>query len=383
MPYERFDECLDVSERTDEKARVFKTIGSQLSSREPLSTFVKIDIEGMEWAVLEAMTDEEFSKIALLDLEIHWCLTMQDDSPARILAVMRRLLQQFAVVGRLSEGDWLNGVGCDKTTEQTSMMSVSYVNKAAMFGRIVKEATASLTPGSVSKGACRGYGRARARGVLCNKLNTPCHCDVRHDMNVTAGSGRPFVLCRGYVANPTQWHRAPSLTALAVVRTGTASGFSAHMQNDYSLQTTLLTCGTGASDASEVCPTRETAGVDVAAAVTAKLAAAEPLSVVLMLDLSGLEWNVLHDLTDDSLDRVHSLLVAMDFCSSAHSFQSISQILRRLQKRFMIIGRDFKGGLRQRCGCLQGQQKQITVSYMNKRGRHGKYEQFPLTREGS
>ena len=35
------------------------------------------------------MTDEDFSKIALLDLEIHWCLTMMDDPPDRIISVRK------------------------------------------------------------------------------------------------------------------------------------------------------------------------------------------------------------------------------------------------------------------------------------------------------
>ena len=34
---------------------------------------VKMDVEGAEWPVLNAMTAEDHSKILLFDLEIHWC----------------------------------------------------------------------------------------------------------------------------------------------------------------------------------------------------------------------------------------------------------------------------------------------------------------------
>ena len=44
-----------------------------LNGRQPLSVVVKMDVEGAEWPVLNAMTAEDHSKILLFDLEIHWC----------------------------------------------------------------------------------------------------------------------------------------------------------------------------------------------------------------------------------------------------------------------------------------------------------------------
>jgi len=52
----------------------FKTMGdTALNGRQPLSVVVKMDVEGAEWPVLNAMTAEDHSKILLFDLEIHWC----------------------------------------------------------------------------------------------------------------------------------------------------------------------------------------------------------------------------------------------------------------------------------------------------------------------
>lgn len=357
VPHERFDECLDATEHTDEKGRVFKTIESQLASREPLSTFVKIDIEGMEWTVLEAMTDEQLSKIAILDLEIHWCLTMQTDTPEKILGVLRRLLQQFAVVGRLSEGDWITGVGCDQSIQQTTMMSVSYVNKAAMFGRIVKESTKPLLLGSVSQKACGMW-----------------------DKNVTTTSKLRHVICQKALQSPagfTSGLTVDQLVAWGVIRDGGPHAWTDHLKAHYGdaiSEISVLYCGSS-GQTNELCTGTSASEMEksLLQSMQTRLQARRPLSVALMLDLAGLEWGLLTGLTDDDLDKIMSINLAMDFCSSTHSYQGISQVLRRLQRRFLVVTRDMQPGIRHRPGCLEGQQKFITVTYVNKRGRIGYY----------
>jgi len=357
VPYERIDECLDSTQHTDDKGRVFKTISTQLASREPLSTFVKIDIEGMEWTVLEAMTDEDFSKIAILDLEVHFCLTMQTDTPAKILRVLRQLSRHFYVTGRLSEGDWLNGVGCDGTLGQTTMMSISYVNKAAMFGRIVQETTRVLLHGYVSKHACAG-----------------------HDTNITIPSiQRTLTLCSGYLLNSNKWHRAETLSGLAVGRSDNTKAYLGHLREVYAIDGRDFACGEVTDNGSDICTgtNADEREQSLVGAVKAHLEAKSALSVALMLDARGMEWALLKTLSEEDLDKIMSLNIVMDFCSSRDSFQAISHVLRRLQQRFLVTNRGWNPGIRHRCGCLEGQQSEITVSYINKRGRTGKYRQFP------
>ena len=63
----------------DEKGRKFELISDHLGPRDPLSTMVKIDIEGTEWEVIESMTDADLSKIVQLDFEIHFCVRVMWD----------------------------------------------------------------------------------------------------------------------------------------------------------------------------------------------------------------------------------------------------------------------------------------------------------------
>jgi len=64
---------------------------------------VKLDVEGSEWDVLEATTDDQLRKIDLLDMEIHFCEMLSGDKEEELLRradILERLLDIFAVSAR-------------------------------------------------------------------------------------------------------------------------------------------------------------------------------------------------------------------------------------------------------------------------------------------
>ena len=68
-----------------------------------------------------------------------------------------------------------------------------------------------------------------------------------------------------------------------------------------------------------------------------RLATREDFSVALMLDVGGYEWGLLLDLTDAELNKIATIDMAMDFCSTSHSFQSISQVRCRTIELIPLI----------------------------------------------
>ena len=44
-----------------------------LTKNGPLSVHLKVDIEGSEWAVFDTLTDADWGKVALFDVEVHFC----------------------------------------------------------------------------------------------------------------------------------------------------------------------------------------------------------------------------------------------------------------------------------------------------------------------
>jgi len=312
---------------TDEEGREFDTISTQLENREALSTFVKIDIEGMEWKVLDAMTDEEYSKIALLDLEVHWCLPNQDDHPDVIIRVLKRLRTLFYVSGRLAEGDWLNGVGCLRQPLQTSMMSISYINKAAMFGTVVKEAT-------MPSGKLQGSGR-------------PCVASK----NATSSRGNAFGWCTGLIHAHALDLKAITITADDNI----GAQYSDKLESMFAIESSTIDNDDGA-------PT----------ALKSLLAKAEPHSMIVLLDVAGREWDILSALSEVELNAIAHLDITMDFCKTEHSFKEIGSLLRLLPQYFLVQGRTMKarpyaGYGWKRIGCLEGQEPGMEVSYVNKR----------------
>ena len=126
----RHDVCLGDETKVDQHNRSFQTLETTLETHSPLSTFLKMDIEGWEWRALAAVSTEELDKIALLDLELHWCTP--PTNPLLIVPVLQRLMRQFFVVARLHGRKDMHyaATGCRDSTTTYTMMSISYVNRA-------------------------------------------------------------------------------------------------------------------------------------------------------------------------------------------------------------------------------------------------------------
>jgi len=73
MPYDSNRVCLRASAATID-GRDFETLELHLEDRGLLSTYVKMDVEGSEWDVLEnLLSNEELqNKIRTLDMEVHF-----------------------------------------------------------------------------------------------------------------------------------------------------------------------------------------------------------------------------------------------------------------------------------------------------------------------
>jgi hypothetical protein len=109
-----------------------------LAASPPLSLVVKMDTEGSEWATLEAMTDDDFQQMIMLDLEVHWCMPRHAEEMGsalkrRIERQMSRLHRLFYVTERFAETPKVyEQAGCfdpSKARDGDTMMSLSYVNK--------------------------------------------------------------------------------------------------------------------------------------------------------------------------------------------------------------------------------------------------------------
>lgn len=108
---------------TDIHNRQYQSLSESLKGRAPLSTFVKLDVEGSEWAALERLLDneEEMAKIRTLDMEVHFnrdpkvsekdkttnVIVLRDDPDQatleRHVAIMEKLATKFAVTGSTLE----------------------------------------------------------------------------------------------------------------------------------------------------------------------------------------------------------------------------------------------------------------------------------------
>jgi len=159
-PVKMHSTCVGSVEKVDEEGRKFEKLDSHLKDQGPLSTFVKMDIEGDEWHVLDDLqkNPEALDKVASLDFEMHFCpVNEHDDGPGattrnnyetrhpeeernKALDVLKGLLDKFEVVGR-SESEGSTRSQNDKAINEESlktcngpntMMSISYVNKDLM-----------------------------------------------------------------------------------------------------------------------------------------------------------------------------------------------------------------------------------------------------------
>jgi len=119
------------------QSRKFTSMAKLLDGRGPLSTLVKMDVEGGEWDVLNEMTSADHKKIIQFDLELHWCLdsgTKAGNLGRKIIAALSRLRTHYHVIYR---------VGATK--------------KVGKGFALVTE-MAGATPDQLQKGAFKGAG---------------------------------------------------------------------------------------------------------------------------------------------------------------------------------------------------------------------------------
>jgi len=107
--------------------------------------YLKIDIEGSDWAVFNTMSEEDWAKIVIFDVEVHFCMKSHDipfedykETIYKQLALWRKM---FYVTGRAGfkltdslkrglTGTWADA-GCSWSLDgRIEMMTLSYVNKA-------------------------------------------------------------------------------------------------------------------------------------------------------------------------------------------------------------------------------------------------------------
>jgi len=129
--------CLDDSTQREEvqdaiSGRRFQSLSVQLRDRKPLSTHLKMDIEGSEWPALERLlgSEADMAKIRTLDMEVHFNLepnVVDEDKDktenvsvkrvvptketiTRHVETIERLAQYFAVSGSTIENDMVRAV---------------------------------------------------------------------------------------------------------------------------------------------------------------------------------------------------------------------------------------------------------------------------------
>lgn len=102
-PYQSFRVCLGPKKMKSE-GRSYDTLANVLKGRKPLSTHVKIDVEGSEWSVLEQLiaSDEDQDKIITLDMEIHFGFTAASESEYNSMDSKDRLLREIKIIEGLS-----------------------------------------------------------------------------------------------------------------------------------------------------------------------------------------------------------------------------------------------------------------------------------------
>ena len=344
VPYERFPVCLGERPAVLGGA-VYDDFHTHVKDLKPLSVFAKIDIEGDEFKVLKAISSEDLAKVALLDLEIHWCLKGQTDSLNTIVMTLKRLLKQFDVVGRIVEGDWIHGVGCGRSPLQTSMLSISYVNKAALLGQVVKENTTPNSQVSAHPTKCNGKTAvATANGVFS-------WCD-RVVQTASRGAGASIISVGDDDRATGNWSTVVGQLGLTHV------------------EIPCTPAGRGASSAG--CAGADQANIEQVATRLREQLVPRPSSVlnmpIVQLNLDGYEWRVLTMLLDsDSIGHIGMLDIHVNICAVAAKFQMIDSVLERLLGTFLVSSRDDRFTRGHHPGCLEGQIGKFSVSYVNKK----------------
>jgi len=145
MPYASHRICLGASAAVIDSrfgAHQYETLESHLLDRGPLSTYVKMDVEGSEWDVLDHLLKHEQlqNKIRTLDMEVHFgyspgfTLDADQEPVTREVEIFERLAKTFRVTGSTLEvyhEGWIPGKpGC---TERPNCVEPN-VHTAGGFG---------------------------------------------------------------------------------------------------------------------------------------------------------------------------------------------------------------------------------------------------------
>eukprot|EP00930_Biecheleria_cincta_P032363 TRINITY_DN2245_c0_g1_i1.p1 TRINITY_DN2245_c0_g1~~TRINITY_DN2245_c0_g1_i1.p1 ORF type:complete len:938 (-),score=132.13 TRINITY_DN2245_c0_g1_i1:87-2900(-) len=104
MPYWSYRICLG-AEAGNIDGRSYETLASHLRERGPLSTHLKIDVEGSEWTVLEDLLkrDEDIAKIRSLDMEVHFGYNSASEAKYSSLPEEERIARQVKIFEGLAE----------------------------------------------------------------------------------------------------------------------------------------------------------------------------------------------------------------------------------------------------------------------------------------
>merc|ERR1719410_2857813 len=120
MPYDSKRICLRASAATID-GRDFETLESHLEDRTYLSTYVKMDVEGSEWGVLENLlkNEELQNKIRTLDMEVHFGSTalgyedVSEQEVRREVEIFEQLTKVFHLTGSSLEVAREGWKGCE------------------------------------------------------------------------------------------------------------------------------------------------------------------------------------------------------------------------------------------------------------------------------
>jgi len=146
-PYESNRICLGASAASID-GRVYETLESHLAYTGPLGAYVKMDVEGSEWGVLENLlkNEELQNKIRTLDMEVHFGQTGEADGDfseqglRREVEIFEQLTKVFHLTGSSLEVAREGWKGCEHSEclEPTlhmangfpvTQLAVSFVNR--------------------------------------------------------------------------------------------------------------------------------------------------------------------------------------------------------------------------------------------------------------
>lgn len=140
---------------------MYTTLADTLAGRAPLSTHVKIDVEGSEWSILEQLlaSPSDLAKVRTLDMEVHFGFNAMSERPIQSSDEYTRLLREVRIMEELGRRMQVTGStlevyrqgwlpeqdcplhNCGEPPVHTAggfsvqQFAVSYVNRAYLPGR--------------------------------------------------------------------------------------------------------------------------------------------------------------------------------------------------------------------------------------------------------